>query len=74
MAACTFPWDNILDPFMAEARACLQAIVMAEELGFQDVCVEGDALTIIRKLNSREANKAAHEMAKEGIRFQHPRY
>ncbi|KAK5818355.1 hypothetical protein PVK06_023290 [Gossypium arboreum] len=97
MAACTFPWENISDPFMAEARACLQAIIMAEEMGFQDICVEGDALTIIRKLNfaeedrssisslikeikgrvfnfrslnfkhvPREANTAAHAMAKEG--------
>lgn len=23
MAACTFPWENVPDPVMAEARACL---------------------------------------------------
>ncbi|KAK5773323.1 hypothetical protein PVK06_049629 [Gossypium arboreum] len=37
---------------MAEARACLQAVIMAEEMGFQDVVVEGDALIVIRKLKS----------------------
>lgn len=52
MAACTFPWENIADSAMAEARACLQAITMAEEMGFDDICIERDVLTIIRKINS----------------------
>ncbi|KAH1032212.1 hypothetical protein J1N35_044386 [Gossypium stocksii] len=59
MATCTYPWENISDPAMAEARACLQAITMAEEMGFQDICVEGDALTIICKLNSVEEDKSS---------------
>ncbi|TYH08087.1 hypothetical protein ES288_A08G287600v1 [Gossypium darwinii] len=50
--------SNIPDLVMAEARACLQAITMAEEMGFQDICVEGDALTIICKVNSLEENKS----------------
>ncbi|KAH1057935.1 hypothetical protein J1N35_036000 [Gossypium stocksii] len=105
MAAYTFPWVNVLDSTTAEARACLQAITMAEEMGFRDICVEGDALTVIRKLNTAEeyrlfvsrliqeiegrrsafrsvrfkyvprgANKAAHEMAKEGGNYDFPRY
>ncbi|MBA0791596.1 hypothetical protein Gohar_016167 [Gossypium harknessii] len=105
MAAYTYPWENISDPVMAEARACLQAVTLAEDMGFQDVCIEGDALTIIRKLRSadedrscisslikeikgrgcrfrrlsfkhipREANKAAHTMAKDGGRYEQPRF
>ncbi|MBA0827921.1 hypothetical protein Goarm_012659 [Gossypium armourianum] len=31
---------------------------MAEEMGFQDICVEGDALTVIRKLNSAEEDRS----------------
>ncbi|MFQ6623650.1 hypothetical protein Gotur_003347 [Gossypium turneri] len=50
MASCTYLFENTSNPTMAEARACLQA--MAEEIGFRDICVEGDALTIIRKLIS----------------------
>ncbi|KAK5835945.1 hypothetical protein PVK06_011669 [Gossypium arboreum] len=57
MAACTFPWENISDPVMAEARACLQAITMAKEISFQDICIEGDALTVIWKLNSLGEDK-----------------
>ncbi|KAH1056248.1 hypothetical protein J1N35_034313 [Gossypium stocksii] len=34
MAAGTYLWENISDSVMAEARACLQAIIMAEEMGF----------------------------------------
>ncbi|KAG8473535.1 hypothetical protein CXB51_035829 [Gossypium anomalum] len=51
MASCTYPGVNMADPTTAEARACLQAVNMAEELGFQEVDVEGDALTVIRKIN-----------------------
>ncbi|MBA0549236.1 hypothetical protein Golob_020282 [Gossypium lobatum] len=42
---------------MAEARVCLQAIIMAEDIGFQDICIEEDALTIIRKLNSTDEDR-----------------
>ncbi|MBA0839171.1 hypothetical protein Goarm_004931 [Gossypium armourianum] len=31
---------------------------MAEEMGFQDICVEGDALTVIRKLNFAEEDRS----------------
>ncbi|KAA3462160.1 reverse transcriptase [Gossypium australe] len=58
MAACTYPWDNILDPTTTEARACLQAIIMAEEMGFQEICVEGDSLTIIKQINSLEDDRS----------------
>ncbi|KAG8494167.1 hypothetical protein CXB51_011859 [Gossypium anomalum] len=58
MAACTYPWEYISDPVTAEARACLQTIVMAEELGFQDICIEGDTLTEIRKLNAAEDDRS----------------
>ncbi|MBA0847404.1 hypothetical protein Goshw_017470 [Gossypium schwendimanii] len=58
MVACTYPWENISDPVMAETRACLQAIIMAKDIGFQDICIEGDALTIIRKLNSADEDRS----------------
>ncbi|MBA0753361.1 hypothetical protein Gogos_022248 [Gossypium gossypioides] len=54
IALCTYPWENISDPIMAEARACLQTVTMVEDMGFQDICVERDAVTVIRKLNFAE--------------------
>ncbi|KAA3465051.1 reverse transcriptase [Gossypium australe] len=51
MASCTYPGENIVDPTTTEARTCLLAVTMAEEIGFHEIQVEGDALTVIRKLN-----------------------
>ncbi|KAH1057472.1 hypothetical protein J1N35_035537 [Gossypium stocksii] len=58
MAACTFPWEIVPDPVTAKARACLQALIMAEEVGFRDICVEGDPLSVIRKVNSLEEDRS----------------
>ncbi|KAA3482606.1 reverse transcriptase [Gossypium australe] len=74
MAACTFPWENISDPVMAEARACLQAIIMAKEMGFQEFCVEGDALTTIRKLNSTEEDKFGNSSLIKEIKGKIPNF
>ncbi|MBA0694167.1 hypothetical protein Goari_004488, partial [Gossypium aridum] len=42
---CSFiQQENISDLIMAKVKLCLQAVTMAEEMGFQDICVEGDAL------------------------------
>ncbi|KAK8558830.1 hypothetical protein V6N13_098456 [Hibiscus sabdariffa] len=35
----------------AEARACEQALILAKDVGFRSVIVEGDALTVITKIN-----------------------
>ncbi|MBA0802995.1 hypothetical protein Gohar_013247 [Gossypium harknessii] len=87
MASCTYLWKNIPDPTTAEARASFKAVSFAKELGFRDVCVEGDALTVIRKLKSAEkdrstvarfvprgANAAAHGLAMEGRKYTWPMY
>ncbi|OMP04092.1 hypothetical protein COLO4_09952 [Corchorus olitorius] len=38
--------------FMAESLAALKAISWARDMGFTDIVLEGDALTIIKKANS----------------------
>ncbi|KAH1047715.1 hypothetical protein J1N35_038499 [Gossypium stocksii] len=40
------------DAFIAEARACEQAIRFAIDMGFRKVQMEGDSLTFIKRLNS----------------------
>ncbi|PPD88713.1 hypothetical protein GOBAR_DD14357 [Gossypium barbadense] len=67
MASCTYQWKNIPDPTTAEARACFK-----KELGFRDVCVEGDALTA--RFVPRGANAAAHGLAMEGRKYTWPMY
>ncbi|MBA0549559.1 hypothetical protein Golob_020582 [Gossypium lobatum] len=74
MAACTYPWENISNPVMEEARACLQAVTLAKDMRFQDVCIEGDALTIIRKLRSADEDRSCissliKEIKGRGCRF-----
>ncbi|KAG8472326.1 hypothetical protein CXB51_034252 [Gossypium anomalum] len=36
----------------AEAKACLHAVTVAEELGFQRLVVKGDPLTVVKKVRS----------------------
>ncbi|MBA0577699.1 hypothetical protein Golob_025226 [Gossypium lobatum] len=81
MGVCAYPINNIQDPVTAEAHACLQVVIYAEEMGFNNICVEGDALTILKKLQAKEVdrsviatNKVAHDMAVWGRRCEGPRY
>ncbi|KAK5793603.1 hypothetical protein PVK06_034755 [Gossypium arboreum] len=104
MGACTYPIVNIEDVFVADARACEQAIRFAFDLRFRCVQIEGDSLTIVKQVNSctvdrstlrpivedikgrlrffdrinflnaiREANVAAHVLAREGPWFSEER-
>ncbi|MBA0722645.1 hypothetical protein Golax_003303, partial [Gossypium laxum] len=50
MGSCVYLWERIRDQTTVEAKACLQSIIFAEDLGFKRACVEGDVLTAIKKL------------------------
>ncbi|MBA0868052.1 hypothetical protein Goshw_008152 [Gossypium schwendimanii] len=60
---------------MAEARACLHAVIFAEELGFREVYLEGDALF---KVNIRcipwTTNKTTHALAVKERQYNAPVY
>ncbi|KAL4369641.1 hypothetical protein GQ457_05G009690 [Hibiscus cannabinus] len=43
---------HVADTFVAEALACLQATIFAKDLGFAKVVIEGDSLTVIKKVCS----------------------
>ncbi|KAK8480350.1 hypothetical protein V6N11_036395 [Hibiscus sabdariffa] len=58
MGACAYPHTSIADPFIAEAKACEMAVSFAIDLGFRQIQVEGDSLSIIKKLNSIIADKS----------------
>lgn len=71
--------DHVAYAFIAEAWAWEQAVRFAIDMGFRKVQMEGDSLTVIKRLNSllhirRNANCAAHSLAKEGRRFQSARF
>ncbi|MBA0753272.1 hypothetical protein Gogos_019791 [Gossypium gossypioides] len=46
MVACIYPSTNISTPEMAEAWAWLHVVTFGEELGFREICVEGDTLMV----------------------------
>ncbi|MFQ6648233.1 hypothetical protein Gotur_021771 [Gossypium turneri] len=50
MGSCTYPIENIRDPTITEAYACFHGVAFAEDLGFQYIILEGDSLTIVKKL------------------------
>ncbi|KAK8628230.1 hypothetical protein V6N13_063940 [Hibiscus sabdariffa] len=58
MAACAYPHTSVADPFIAEAKACEMVVSFAIDLGFIQIQVEGDSLSIIKKLNSTIADKS----------------
>ncbi|MFQ6645197.1 hypothetical protein Gotur_020017, partial [Gossypium turneri] len=58
MGACVYPVNNIRDSTTVEVVACLQAVNFAKEIGFGDVVIEGDSLTVIKKLNYQEENRS----------------
>ncbi|KAK8674241.1 hypothetical protein V6N13_112535 [Hibiscus sabdariffa] len=52
MAAGVVPHKNVADAFMAEALACLQAVLFAIELCFRRVVFEGESLAVVRRVSA----------------------
>ncbi|GMI75734.1 hypothetical protein like AT4G29090 [Hibiscus trionum] len=52
MASCVTHHNHVFDAFVAEALACLQAVTYAKELGFDKVIIEGDNITVIKRVCS----------------------
>ncbi|KAK9028151.1 hypothetical protein V6N11_067963 [Hibiscus sabdariffa] len=58
MAIGTIPHRFVPSPEMAEAYACIDAILLARDAGFRSVIIEGDALTVINKANCRKDDRS----------------
>ncbi|XP_016673124.1 uncharacterized protein [Gossypium hirsutum] len=50
MGACTYPYEGVVDAFVTEARAYERALLFEIDLGFRSILLEGDSLSIIKKL------------------------
>ncbi|KAK8653387.1 hypothetical protein V6N13_127393 [Hibiscus sabdariffa] len=53
MATGTTPHCYVVNPEMTEVLVCEDAFILATELGFNRIIIEGDALTIINKAKAR---------------------
>ncbi|XWS59051.1 hypothetical protein CRYUN_Cryun08bG0088700 [Craigia yunnanensis] len=51
------------DPFFAEAKAALYALIFAYEMGFQKIEVEGNALSIIKQIQEIGTNIPSSEIS-----------
>ncbi|KAK8568493.1 hypothetical protein V6N12_007042 [Hibiscus sabdariffa] len=67
LASCVVPHNNVVDALMTESLACFQAIRYAKDLGFKKVIIEAarDFENISFSFARREANKAAHVIARD---------
>ncbi|KAL4333615.1 hypothetical protein GQ457_07G012700 [Hibiscus cannabinus] len=50
MVSAIIPHRHVADVFVAEAFSCLQAVIFAKDLRFAKVVIEGDSLTVIKKV------------------------
>ncbi|KAK5775803.1 hypothetical protein PVK06_043745 [Gossypium arboreum] len=51
-------FNDVVDAFVAEARACERALLFAINMGFHYLLVEGDSLTVINKLKVKEEDRS----------------
>ncbi|KAL4323627.1 hypothetical protein GQ457_11G005270 [Hibiscus cannabinus] len=58
MAAGSIPHRFVPSPEVAEAYACIDTLMLARDAGFNSVIIEGDALTVINKVNCRDADRS----------------
>ncbi|XP_017644547.1 uncharacterized protein LOC108485220 [Gossypium arboreum] len=56
--ACTYPFGDVVDAVVAETRTCKRAMLFAADLGWKRILLEGDSLTTIKKLNSKEEDRS----------------
>lgn len=56
--AVTYLIEDVADAFIAEARACERSLLFARLMGFRCLEVEGDSLTVIKKLQARINDKS----------------
>ncbi|KAA3483859.1 reverse transcriptase [Gossypium australe] len=58
MGACVYQYTEVADAFVAEARACERAVLFAIDMGFRKIILEGDSLTVIKKLRSAKNDRS----------------
>ncbi|KAL4388182.1 hypothetical protein GQ457_09G012370 [Hibiscus cannabinus] len=62
-STAVFPHSYVPNSCAAEAQACLDAVSLAHELSFHNIIIEGDSLTVIKKLNSASIDRSLISMS-----------
>ncbi|KAK5836891.1 hypothetical protein PVK06_012696 [Gossypium arboreum] len=58
LGACTYPIADVANAFVAEARVCEWALYFVLDMGFRNLILEGDSLTVIKKLTSNKMDRS----------------
>ena len=68
LASCVEKIDQVYKTEDTEALAALKALTFAHELGFQNVVLKGDALSLIQALKSQEQNLSSWGLLIENVK------
>ncbi|MBA0731459.1 hypothetical protein Golax_022779 [Gossypium laxum] len=79
VGAETYLFEDVVDAFVAEARACERALIFARMMGFLRLIVEGDSLTVIKSIKKKGEDKLVlrpitHHICKMGLHFDEVSY
>ncbi|KAA3479975.1 reverse transcriptase [Gossypium australe] len=69
VGAETYLFKNVADAFVAEARACERALILAGAMGFRRLVVEGDLLIVIKSIKKRQEDKSVLRPITQHINF-----
>ncbi|KAG8475873.1 hypothetical protein CXB51_032687 [Gossypium anomalum] len=69
MGACTYSYVKVANAFVAEARACERALLFVIDMGFMRVLLEGDSLTIIKKLSTVNEDRSIFRPISQNIQM-----
>lgn len=65
---CTYLFEDVVDAFVVEARVCERAMIFASEMGFLRLLLEGDSLSVIKKLKTKGEDKLILRLIMHHIR------
>ncbi|KAK8668942.1 hypothetical protein V6N13_106386, partial [Hibiscus sabdariffa] len=68
LAAGCFSHPLVLDSFEAEALACYQALVLAHDLSYRRIVIEGDSLSVIKKVQNFSEDRSVIGMLIKDIK------
>lgn len=57
IGAETYLFEDVVDAFMVEARACERALIFAGMMGLRHLIMEGNSLTVIKSVKKQENDK-----------------
>jgi len=58
----------IVEPLFAEALAALHVVIFSKEIGFTQIMLEGDAIQIVREINSESSQLRRNEHLVDDIK------